>query len=148
FQHQEMKLKHKADMGAARRSAREVVAVRHELAVDFHLSVVRLVQEAKQIKQCGFAAARRPDDGINPTALRLERYSLEHMHPPLALPEVPVEIRTPQRQRTGGCGRRDGHGFHCAAPRTMSPGSRRAARRAGTMLAIITMTTAVMIAST
>jgi len=75
--------------------------------------------------------------------MRLERNALEHVHTAFALTEKTVQIFAAKREIARGRSH-----FYRAVPRMTSPGSRRAARYAGIRLAIMTMITAVTVAST
>lgn len=167
LQHQEMKLEDETDVLAPGCRPGQIVAVRHRPATDLDPALVRLIEQPEQIQQSAFTAAGWTHDRVDLSAPGLKRHALQHMDTAFALSEVPVQILAAQddagsgngggRREKGG-GRRHRSMFlfatrlhrprYCAVPRTMSPGSSRAARRAGITLAIITITNAVRIACT
>jgi hypothetical protein len=140
-----VKLKDKADMFAARRRAFRITAIRHLPVVDPDVAAILPVEQAKQIQQSAFPTTRRTDNRVYLAALGLERNPLQYMHPSLALPQVAVETGATECDLVVS----GGHGElgYCAVPRMTSPGSSRAARRAGTRLASMTMRTAVSTAA-
>jgi hypothetical protein len=68
------------------------------------------------------------------------------MNPSITLPEIPVQSVASECELMRKSQSRNSN--YWAVPRTMSPGSNLAARRAGIKLAIITINAAVVIAST
>ena len=138
-----MELEDEADVLAAGGGARLVAAVRHELAVDPDVAVVRLVEEPQEVEQGALAAARGPDDRVDLAPAGLEGDPAQHVHPAVPLPQVAVQALAADGD-VGVAGLAGGgRGLaHCAVPRMTSPGCRRAARRAGTRLATMTTTTA------
>ena len=106
FQHEKVKLKNKADMFAPRRRAVEVAAIRHQLITNPDRAVIGLVEETEQVEERALATTRRAHDRRHMTSPRLKRDAAQHMHPPLALTEMPVQIRAAQSEASGSVLRR------------------------------------------
>ena len=141
--HQKVKLENKPDMFAARRRTVEIAAVGHQLITDPNGTVIGLIEQTEQIKQRTFATSRRTDNRSHFTTTRLKRNATQHVHPALSFPEVAVQFFATQREFGIGFYR----GAHCEVPRIISPGSSRAARRAGITAAVITTMVAQIVAT-
>lgn len=102
FQHEKVKLKNKADMFAPRRRAIEVAAIRHQLITDPDRAVIGLVEETEQVEERALATTRRAHDRRHMTSPRLKRDAAQHMHPPLTLPEVAMQVLAPQSEASAG----------------------------------------------
>lgn len=144
LEEEKVELKNESKMASARGGAGGIVITGHQLAIDPDLAVIRNIQKTKEVQEGRLATPGGPDHGIDFPAPRRERYPAQHVDLPLPLPQRPVQAFTPQHRviRRGRETRRHGGGrLHCAVPRITSPGSKRAARRAGIKLAAITITT-------
>jgi len=135
-----VKLKDKTDVFAAGGGALDVIGVGHELVADPDGAVVRPVEQAKEIRVVLLPQPEGPTMAVTWP----RRASKETPRSTCTLP--PPGRDSGGDSRTGArCPKRTWSGAHCDVPRMMSPGSRRAARRAGMMAAVITTTAAVRV---
>src|SRR6266508_1132860 len=73
--HQKMKLKNEADEHAPLMCQLVIAQMRYRLRFDRHLAGIGRIEQAENIQQRAFAAARRSDDGVDTPGLDLQRYT-------------------------------------------------------------------------
>lgn len=101
FLHQEVELENETDMRAPRRRSVEIAAVRHQLTIDPDVALFLPIEESKQVEQSRLSAARRPDNRVHLSGLRVERDATQNVYTTFILPEVPVNVRAAQRDVSG-----------------------------------------------
>lgn len=128
---EEVELKDKAEALGADAGAPAFGGIIDALAAEENLAGIGAIEEAEEVEEGAFTATAGADDGVGAPALQFQIESAQDMDAGGSGAEMAME----------GAGFEDGGGrfrVHPPVPRMTSPGSTRAARRAGMRAAMTT----------